>query len=89
MAMLMPDSAAMTAPATTPRSRPAAQMEGIEASNQMVVERIDQSEKDTDWNRDGEHGRERADMGLVLDEIGGDMKPAPVATMAVTISIWL
>ena len=50
------------------------QMEGIEASNQVVVERVNQSEKDTDRHRDGEHGREWADMRLVLDEIGGDMK---------------
>jgi hypothetical protein len=50
------------------------QMEGIEASDQIVVEDIDQSKKATDRHRDSEDGRQRADSGLVLDEIRGDMK---------------
>lgn len=52
-------------------------MEGIEATDEIGVERIDRSEKDTDRNGDAQDRRECADVGPVFDEIRRDVQTGP------------
>ena len=49
-------------------------MVGIEAPHEIVVERIDQTEKDANRNGDSEHGRDWTDVSAALNEIGGNMQ---------------
>ena len=51
-------------------------MEEVELSSKIVIESIDQSKKNTDRDRNAEHGCEGADVGIVLDKIRCDMKPS-------------
>jgi hypothetical protein len=44
-------------------------VERIELLNKVVVEPVDEDQKHTDGNRDGEYGRKRTDMGLVLEKV--------------------
>jgi hypothetical protein len=49
-------------------------VERIELLNKVVVEPVDDGQKHTDGNRDGEYGRKRTDMGLVLEKVRCDVQ---------------
>ena len=64
-------------------------VEERETSNQIVGQRVHQSEKDADRNDHGSTVASAVMLALPSMKSAATRKPAPVATMEVTTSIWV